>query len=633
MFIKRAILENFRCYRRRTEVPVSRFTTFIGKNDVGKSTILEALDIFLEGGVIKVESSDASVGGDARNVQIGVVFGDVPPQLDLDRGAQTTLGAEYLLNADGDLEIYKTFDLSGQRPKLPQIHARAIHPILGGIDNLLQKSVTDLREIVRERGLENKCNQTENPSMRQAIYESVDDLNLTEQDVPLGEQGGKAVWTALQKSLPIFALFRSDRPSTDQDAEVQDPMKVAIQQALQEQSDELEGVVTEVQKSVEETANRTLEQLRKTYPELASTLTPVFRKLPWQNLFKLDLESDSGIPVNKRGSGVRRLILISFFQAEANRRQAERGGSVIYGIEEPETSQHPDSQETLIKSLRDLAESGSQVLVTTHVPALAGLAPTECLRLIETDPESNEVVVHSESDDMVERIATTLGVLPDPVDKPGARVAVLVEGPTDVDALMNFAQVLSEAGAIDPIDFDRVFIATAGGSTLKGWVERRYLDSLGLPQVYIIDSDRTAAELPLAASTQRHFDELNGRANCTAFITRKREIENYLHPECVAEVTENKVTMDNCDLDFDDVSSIFSERLSEASRASRWRLAPTDRDGNLIPIGKPKSIITAYIFRSMTVEQIGERAAYQDPVTGDDKHEILEWLEAIRQYL
>ena len=69
MLIKAVIFENFRAYKTRTVVPVSGLTAFIGKNDAGKSTILEALDIFFEGGTIKIESADASKGGDPKNVR------------------------------------------------------------------------------------------------------------------------------------------------------------------------------------------------------------------------------------------------------------------------------------------------------------------------------------------------------------------------------------------------------------------------------------------------------------------------------------------------------------------------------------------------------------------------------------
>ena len=43
-------LKNFRGYRSETEINFNDLTVFVGKNDIGKSTILEALDIFFNDG-------------------------------------------------------------------------------------------------------------------------------------------------------------------------------------------------------------------------------------------------------------------------------------------------------------------------------------------------------------------------------------------------------------------------------------------------------------------------------------------------------------------------------------------------------------------------------------------------------
>ena len=60
-------------------------------------------------------------------------------------------------------------------------------------------------------------------------------------------------------------------------------------------------------------------------PEVADTLTPVipdYDALKWADVFKkIDISSDEDIPLNKRGSGVKRLILLNFFRAEADRRE------------------------------------------------------------------------------------------------------------------------------------------------------------------------------------------------------------------------------------------------------------------------------------------------------------------------
>ena len=39
-------IQNFRGYRGCIGIPIENMTAFVGRNDVGKSTVLDALDIF-----------------------------------------------------------------------------------------------------------------------------------------------------------------------------------------------------------------------------------------------------------------------------------------------------------------------------------------------------------------------------------------------------------------------------------------------------------------------------------------------------------------------------------------------------------------------------------------------------------
>ena len=57
MKIKSITLKNFRSYSGETTVSFEDLTAFVGRNDIGKSTILEALDIFFYDGkgIIKLE--------------------------------------------------------------------------------------------------------------------------------------------------------------------------------------------------------------------------------------------------------------------------------------------------------------------------------------------------------------------------------------------------------------------------------------------------------------------------------------------------------------------------------------------------------------------------------------------------
>ena len=55
MKLKTLRLKNFRGYYEETSIDFSHLTAFVGKNYMGKSSILEALDIFL---IILVQALD-----------------------------------------------------------------------------------------------------------------------------------------------------------------------------------------------------------------------------------------------------------------------------------------------------------------------------------------------------------------------------------------------------------------------------------------------------------------------------------------------------------------------------------------------------------------------------------------------
>ena len=60
------ILENFRAYRRRTYIEFEDLSAFIGRNDYGKSTILEALEIFFNSSLVKIDRQDVNVRSETR---------------------------------------------------------------------------------------------------------------------------------------------------------------------------------------------------------------------------------------------------------------------------------------------------------------------------------------------------------------------------------------------------------------------------------------------------------------------------------------------------------------------------------------------------------------------------------------
>ncbi|EAD1885563.1 ATP/GTP-binding protein, partial [Listeria monocytogenes] len=198
------------------------------------------------------------------------------------------------------------------------------------------------------------------------------------------------IWDKLQTYLPIYTLFQSDRKNSDGDNEVQDPLKEAVKEILSDEKiqDTFRCITEEVTQKLSEVSNRTLEKLREMSQDTANTLEPLipeFSSLKWGDVFKnVSITGDQNIPINKRGSGVKRLILLNFFRAEAERRlEVLNASNVIYAIEEPETSQHSDNQKKLIDAFIDLSNvPNTQIVLTTHSANIVKKLDISHLRLI-----------------------------------------------------------------------------------------------------------------------------------------------------------------------------------------------------------------------------------------------------------
>lgn len=605
MRLKAVCIENFRGYLQPTTIDLNDFTSIIGRNDVGKSTMLDALEIFFNGG--KPDSEDAHIDGRRQPTRITCHFDSLPESVVIDARAPTSLSDEYLLNSNGNLEIVKEFDLS-KAARTPKVFANAFHPSVPGGSDLLQLKITQLRTRATEHNIDLAgIDERVNSNIRRVIWAGLGDLQRQETLIPLNSEDAKKVWDLLQEEMPTFALFRADRQSRDDDSEVTNPFDIAIRDAVQGLAGELDEIKTEVQRKVEAVARRTLDKLREMDQTLADDLRVTFKAEPRWAGFKLTLNDHRNIPINKRGSGVRRLILLNFFRAEAERQQQEsKSPGIIYAIEEPESSQHPYNQRLLIDALLELSATGhTQIIITTHVPGIAALVPQESICCIQHD-ENRHPRVHAGNEGVFRIIADELGILPD------KRVQVLlyVEGPNDVAFLERVSRLI---GPIDLAAETRVAFVLSGGGNLKHWVNSQYLRDLGLPEVHIYDRDNDGRY-------QEFVDNVNDRNNGDwATLTTKREIENYIHKDAIRDVL-------GIDVEFtenDDVPMIVAQEIHEASDSPiDWDAVDANKKDRKASTAKRR--LCRDVVENMTTEQLIE----QDP-----NGEIQDWFSRISQML
>src|SRR5688572_20751708 len=113
MKLVKSIIRNFRGIKDEVEVMFKDFSVIVGKNDAGKSTLLKALDLFLN-------ESDANrdmlnINANSSSVEIELIFDPKLTPIIIDEAIHTTFEDEELTNDDGYLHLKKTWDTSRSR--------------------------------------------------------------------------------------------------------------------------------------------------------------------------------------------------------------------------------------------------------------------------------------------------------------------------------------------------------------------------------------------------------------------------------------------------------------------------------------------------------------------------------------
>ncbi len=606
---------NFRCFKVETGVDLDNMTVLVGRNDSGKSSVLDALDIFFDEKRVP-EGDDCCVHTQDSTVRIACVFDSIPKHLVIDDQHPTDLASEHLLNSAGNLEIAKLYNCPAKsKGKLAGVFARAMHPIGEEFADLLSLTNAKLKQRAKDLKVDLAgVNQTINTDLRRCIWAHAGELQSEERDVELKSEAAGKIWDQLQGYLPVFALFKSDRASTDQDEEAQDPMKAAIKEAIKAQENALNGIAEQIKQEVQEIANRTVEKIKEMNPELASQLTPRVSNKNWDTLFSVSLTGDDDIPINKRGSGTRRLVLLNFFRASAEKDAEEKNTGVIYAIEEPETSQHPNNQKMLIAAFEELADNpGCQVLLTTHTPMLARRFEQKYLRHVTTE-DGQPVISKVRENGTLHEVIDSLGVLPDH----NIKAFFGVEGRNDIAFFTNISKLL-HAAEDDIPDLGKaeneghlVFVPL-GGSSLDLWVSR--LQGFNRPEFYLMDRDNPPPAKPKYDEIACAFTKLK---NCTAWTTNRKELENYIHPNVIKSEYANYA---GSGVPFEDVPMLFAQAVHEASGSGKsWTEVCADTEKLDKKISNAKRHLCSEIVGKMTPGLLSQI---------DADNEIRTWLKEI----
>ena len=194
----------------------------------------------------------------------------------------------------------------------------------------------------------------------------------------------------------------------------------------------------------------------------------------------------------------------------------------------------------------------------------------------------------------------------------------VVEGGHDIEFLTRISRLVHAADTRLP-HLERAALTSkllflpAGGANLGDWTLR--LAALELPEFYLFDREMS----PETKLRKQLVATLNARPQTAAFLTRKRSLENYLHPAAICAVT-------GIDLSFgddDSVASLAAQALFESKPGDPAWSALSARARKRLRDRSKRWLNTRAVER-MTLAQLYER---------DPDGEVIGWFRAVAELL
>lgn len=436
MLLTRLTIENFKCHRTLILSDIKRMSVLIGENDAGKTVILDAIELLVNGTACKPEDFWTVLDECSEEVSIIGDFllddDDIIP--DQWRSSNTHFRLKKICGKG-----YSQFYVDGagyDHEDANRFHA---------------STVPEKKEILRKLG-ENKPGKTK--AELQLQFDELVEQGTVKREIAFLNVS----YSELKPYLPRVERFSAGDYS-DPHTIIQRGLKAVASAIIKPLNDltgeheevpELVLVRARIHEALDEEIRKADATIRALLPDLTSlSISPTIDFTNVVSNVQLTINVGNGKRSSTTfGQGTNRRLWLGLlnWQREAEREYAT--GGIIYLYDEPETNLHYRAQQQLFKHISDKSQGTNavQCFVCTHSIHLIDRAPADTIHLLEGSGSSRRQVqrIAGESADNMrtffDRIGRNLGL---------SNTALLyekgflvVEGPTEDEALPILYQTL-----------------------------------------------------------------------------------------------------------------------------------------------------------------------------------------------
>lgn len=526
-------ITNYRGIKDRQDIPLSNLSSIVGKNDSGKSIILNAIASFLDPKEFPITESDFN--DTAKPIEIACYFGSENLREKLESKIKSKIkkndGLDEFLNDlifDDAIIFVKTVNAPKKGFDTEKILFKDYDE--AEFSMLYSKSDEELTEIVDN----NKIEIPVEGKGRNSKLEKIKHIKLFCKDKKVVSRLIDDEYK-ISSLFPEVELFKSDY-GLEADTKFKTTSVSEIQNYFERETATDDKKLKQVEKEIEVEMQIEAQAIKTYMNDYVSSLNNVEIKptINWKDAIKsvdvsFQFDGDAKpIPMSHKGTGYRRLFMVARFRFLAEK---NKGKNITYLIEEPETFLHPSAQEDLLNAFRDLS-SDNQIIITTHSPVFAGATNFNSVILCIKDSQSiYDFAKAGKENEFIDNIVAELGIKPSYNLKDHHEKIVFVESSNDSRF---YEMVCQQLVGTNLLKNKKVLVLPfGGGEDIESFLNINYFDDSGRELYLIIDSDKHVNNEEKQKQRAVDFDK---KPKGKSYLIDKSCIENYYHPRAIERV-------------------------------------------------------------------------------------------------
>lgn len=515
MIIDQIQISNFRSFDSCT-VDLSNIQAIVGRNNVGKSNLLKAIRLFMEASKRLLDEDCFHHHNTEEPIRIRVQFADLnqwerrkfdgwlydEDTLIVEREFEKIDGDDYYINRTAIVrepkpDWLKESVISGKKIKEwwenqgeLTVNGFDFGETLGTSRPKVGEWEDAAEEFVEKHQSDIGFEKTKSSITKSVLNEALPEFIL----VPAVREVSEA--SKVTKSSPFGQLINSviSRIAESRREKAEEAVK-NVESLLNRGENRLPAI-----DEFEENLNESIQEVYDVDLEITMDVPKLDDLLETAEVYARD---GMRTPIESKGHGLQRSTIFTILRVYSNftTQEKEASRSTIFAFEEPEIYQHPQSQRTLLSVFRDIADSGDQILYTTHSSHFVNVSRFDevCIMRKEgAEPgfrtEPTQIRMETVLEDLQRRHGkgTPDGIRNQYENAFDARISegffadkvILVEGESEKYILPIYARLLG-------YDFDRNNIAVVYPGTGKGQLDRliRIFAGFDIPTYPIFDDD------------------------------------------------------------------------------------------------------------------------------------------------